>query len=292
LSTATPTIDWERPWYAAVRPAFAGLDAGADAADIDGGGFIAPFNANTARLGLVNHAGQPLRFVPQESLPPGTAYEAFIGATGCVPTRANLHDFFNGLVWQTFPETKRELNALQAAQIAAAGVGKSRGPARDAATIFDENAALLLVRESETGRTLVEDLRAHRWREALFDGRALFGRDAELWLFGHALMEKLVAPRKAITAHVRVLFAPDDFFALAWDARRAWIDARVAAALREEGLSNAAFTPLPVLGVPGWWPEQDHAFYEDGAVFRPPAWHAAARARRARLVAGAGPRFL
>jgi hypothetical protein len=49
-----------------------------------------------------------------------------------VPTRENLHDFFNGLVWQTFPLIKRELNALQAAQIAAAGVGKSRGPARDA----------------------------------------------------------------------------------------------------------------------------------------------------------------
>ncbi len=58
------------------------------------------------------------RFVPQESLPEGTAYEEFISATGNVPTRDNLHDFFNGLVWQTFPLIKRELNALQAAQIA------------------------------------------------------------------------------------------------------------------------------------------------------------------------------
>jgi hypothetical protein len=268
---AQTRIDWERPWYATVRPAFASLAAGRAGIDIDieGGGFIEAFNANAARLALVNDASQPLRFVPQEALPPGTAYEAFIGATGCVPTRANLHDFFNGLVWQTFPATKRELNALQAAQIAAAGVGKSRGPARDAATIFDENAALLLVRDDVGGRALVEDLRGHRWRAALFEGAARFERDAELWLFGHALMEKLVAPRKAITAHVRVLFAPDDFFALAWDARRAWIDTRVAAALRTEGLSNAGFTPLPVLGVPGWWPGQDDAFYDDGAVFRP-----------------------
>lgn len=261
-----PEIDWTRPWYDAVRPAFEGLI---------GGPFIEAFNANAARLGLVNERGQPIRFVPQAALPEGTAYEAFIGATGCVPTRENLHDFFNGLVWQSFPRIKRELNALQAAQIAQAGVGKSRGPARDAATIFDENAALLIVRDGAAGRALVDDLRAHRWREALYDQRTLFGRDVELWLFGHALMEKLVAPRKAITAHVRVVFAGDVFFALDRAGRRDWIDAAVSNAIAAEGLSTAGFTPLPVLGVPGWWPDQSEAFYLDHTVFRPrrPASH-------------------
>jgi hypothetical protein len=255
-----PEIDWTRPWYDTVRPAFDSLTEGP---------FIAAFNANAARLGLVNADGRPIRFVPQAELPEGTAYEAFIGATGCVPTRENLHDFFNGLVWQTFPRIKRELNALQAAQIAQAGVGKSRGPARDAATIFDENAALLVVRDDAAGHALVDDLRAHRWRAALFDKRGLFGRDAELWLFGHALMEKLVAPRKAITAHVRVVVAGDDFFALDREGRRDWIDGAVSKAIAAEGLSTAGFTPLPVLGVPGWWPDQDEAFYLDHTVFRP-----------------------
>ena len=255
-----PEIDWARPWYDTVRPAFDSLSAGP---------FIDGFNANAARLGLVNVDGQPIRFVPQADLPEGMAYEAFIGATGCVPTRANLHDFFNGLVWQTFPRIKCELNALQAAQIAQPGVGKSRGPARDAATIFDENAALLVVRDAAAGHALVDDLRAHRWRAALFDGRAMFDRDAELWLFGHALMEKLVAPRKAITAHVRVVFASDDFFALDRDGRRDWVDVSVSNAIMAEGLSTAGFTPLPVLGVPGWWLGQDEAFYLDETVFRP-----------------------
>jgi hypothetical protein len=260
-------IDWTRPWYDAVRPAFDSLGAAA------GPDFIGAFNGNAARLGLRNHGGQPIRFVPQAELPPGTAYEEFIGATGCVPTRANLHDFFNGLVWQTFPLIKRELNALQAAQIRAAGVGKSRGPARDAATIFDENAALLVVREGDAGRTLADGLCAHLWRDALYARRAAFGAsanaDAEVWLFGHALMEKLVAPRKAITAHTLVLSAPGAWFRLGWIERRAWIDMQVAALLAAEGLSTSAFTPLPVLGVPGWWPEQDEAFYLDQTVFRP-----------------------
>lgn len=255
-------IDWSRPWYDAVRPAF-------DSLQIEGDSFIDAFNANAARLGLQNHRGQAIRFIPQAELPDGSAYEAHIGATGCVPTRDNLHDFFNGLVWQTFPLIKRELNALQAAQIEATGVTHARGPARDAATIFDENAALLVVREGDAGRALVADLRAHLWREVLFERRAAFARDAQCWLFGHALMEKLVAPRKAITAHVRVLFAPDAWFGLAWEDRRAWIDMQVAGLLAAEGLHTGGFTPLPVLGVPGWWPEQSEAFYLDQTVFRP-----------------------
>lgn len=256
-------VDWARPWYDAVRPAYAALG-------LDGVDFAGAFNRHAALLALSNHRGLPISFVPQESLPEGMAYEAFISATGNVPTRDNLHDFFNGLVWQTFPLIKRELNALQAAQIAAAGsVTKARGPARDAATIFDENAALLVVRASSEGRALVDELRAHCWDAALFEKRAMFGRDAELWLFGHALMEKLVAPRKAITAHTRIVFAQDDYFALDPAARRAWIDASVARTLRDEGLTTSSFTPLPVLGVPGWWPGQDLDFYLDTGVFRP-----------------------
>lgn len=255
-------IDWPRPWYDTVRPAFERLA-------LEGDAFHDAFNRQAEALALVNHRGLPVRFVPQADLPEGMAYEEYIGATGCVPTRDNLHDFFNGLVWQTFPLIKRALNETQAAQIAILGVGKSRGPARDAGTIFDENAALLVVRDSDEGRALVDALRTHQWHEALWRRRAMFGRDAEIWLFGHALMEKLVAPRKAITAHTRVVVVPDDYFGLDPAARRAMVDRIVTAELKEEELTNACFTPLPVLGVPGWWPGQDEAFYADAAVFRP-----------------------
>ncbi|MDB5936204.1 MAG: hypothetical protein JWQ01_3548 [Massilia sp.] len=254
-------IDWSRPWYDSVRPAFERLDVAGD--------MIATFNAGAGALALHNAGGLPLRFVPQEALPEGRAYEEFIGATGCVPTRENLHDFFNALVWLTFPRIKQQLNALQSAQIALAGVGKSRGPARDAATIFDENSALLVVRDSDDGRALVDALRGHRWQEAFCTRRAAFGPDAQVWLFGHALMEKLVAPRKAITAHTRVVTAGDDYFALPPAQQRAWIDEHVASTLASEPLNTAGFTPLPVLGLPGWWPQQDNEFYADTSVFRP-----------------------
>jgi hypothetical protein len=268
-------IDWTQPWYGSVREAASqlGLPPGGEDCSI-----IAFLNARAGALGLCNRAGAALKFVPQSSLPEGSAYEAFIGATGSVPTRENLHDFFNALVWLSFPRIKQELNALQAAQIALAGIGKSRGPARDAATIFDENAALLVVRDAAEGLALVDALRRHDWPGALLERGALFGADAnvhaadvhaELWLFGHALMEKLVAPYKAITAHTRVVLADAGFFSLDRSARQAWIDEQVAAKLAADGLSKADFTPVQVLGIPGWWPGQDAAFYADTTVFRP-----------------------
>jgi len=254
-------IDWSRAWYASVRDVASRIDLSLPSV-------VEPFCQQAAALALVNHKGQPLRFVPQAALPEGTAYEEFIGATGQVPTRDNLHDFFNGLVWLTFPIIKRQLNALQAAQIAQDGVGKSRGPARDAATIYDENSALLVVRDDADGAALVDALRSHRWREAFVERAAQFGPDAQVWLFGHALMEKLVAPYKAITAHTRVVLAGDDYWLQDDAGRRAWLDRVEAQRLAEEGLAKGSFTPLPVLGIPGWWPQQDNAFYEDQTVFR------------------------
>ena len=258
-----PTIDWTRPWYATVLPARGRLD-------LQRHTVIEALNLQARVLDLRNPSGLPLGFVPQADLPDGVAYEEFIGATGGVPTRDNLHDFFNGLVWLSFPRIKVQLNALQAAQIARDGVGKSRGPARDGATIFDENAALLVVRDCAAGHDLAAALREHRWREAFLDRRASFGPDAQVWLFGHALMEKLVSPRKAITAHTRVVVADDEFFTMDHAARRAWLDATVARELATQTLTTADFMPMQALGVPGWWPDQDAAFYGDATVFRPP----------------------
>jgi hypothetical protein len=59
-----------------------------------------------------------VRFVEQSELPAGESYEAFIARTACVPTRDNLHDLFNGLMWLSYPKTKRLLNTFQAQQIA------------------------------------------------------------------------------------------------------------------------------------------------------------------------------
>ena len=125
------------------------------------------------------------------------------------------------------------------------------------------------MRDTPAGRALVDALRGHDWKAALYEGRDRFVENAELWLFGHAAMEKLVAPRKAITVHSRVVWTGEDWLSMPYDARRDWLDTKVAQELANEPLTTAGFTPLPVLGVPGWWEPQDRAFYEDASVFRP-----------------------
>jgi len=201
-------------------------------------------------------ARRPIRFVAQSDLPPGEAYEAFIHRTGTVPTRDNLHDFFNGLVWLRFPQAKRRLNALQAAEIARAGIGATRGPLRDALTLFDENGAVL-----DAPPALWQALIARDWQRLFVTERALW-QQARLLVFGHALLEKLVAPRKAATAHV--LLAPGAAKSIAGD------DAAITAALDAVHLSTKPFVTLPVLGIPGWWAaNQNFCFYDDSDVFRP-----------------------
>ena len=191
------------------------------------------------------------RFIDHSELPPSEAYEAFIARTGCVPTRHNLHDLFNGLMWLTYPQTKRRLNALQAEQIALLGTTGPRGPLRDALTLFDENAAVL-----QGPIELIDALRRRDWHRLFIVERSMW-ESARLVVFGHALMEKLMRPRKAITAHVWVVEGTSD--------------TTVAASLTPERLAAKAFLPLPVLGVPAWWSaNEDPSFDDDPEVFRTP----------------------
>lgn len=260
MSTFFSNIDWTQAWYASVRPAAQELLRADD--------WRRYINICAQANDVRNQQQQGIRFVAQESLPDGEAYETFISATGQVPTRENLHDFFNALVWLTFPKIKQQLNALQAAQIAQHGIGKSRGAARDAATIFDENSALLIVENSADGDALIGALRTHQWQQAFIHYRSMFGQHAEVWAFGHALMEKLVQPYKAITAHAYVVRVDTDFFTFGADAKREFLDQLVAQGLASLSLSTSDYTPLPVLGLPGWWAVQDEEFYADTQVFR------------------------
>lgn len=212
-----------------------------------GGGLAQALNG-LGKPAASNDAGAPPRFVPARELPRGEAYEAFVARTGCVPVRDDWHDAFNGLVWLRHPALKRALNAAHAAEIARRGVGPSRGARRDALTLLDENGVLLAGPPS-VGRAL----RERDWIALFVTGRALWAQ-VRLEIVGHGLLQQLAAaPRKGLTAHA--WFLPADGF----DAPRL-----------PPALTPAAWSPLPVLGVPGWWPDNaDAAFYADTGVFRP-----------------------
>ena len=242
-------LDTRQPWFAPYAGTLEELrqaaDQGADAA--------------TALSGcrLPRDDVGPPRFVPPADPASAEAYETFVARTGTVPTRDNLHDLFNGLVWRQFPQAKRRLNQLQAAQIAAQAGGAARGPVRDAITIFDENGALL-----DAPAALWDALLARDWMRAFVDLRPLWAQ-ANVRVLGHALLEKLVRPRKEITAHVW-----RDPCAIRSTAE---VDGWLAAQLAADRLAAKPFMPLPLLGIPGWCAENQHiSFYDDPRVFRRP----------------------
>ncbi|MEP7102795.1 MAG: DUF3025 domain-containing protein [Burkholderiales bacterium] len=253
-ATSLDAIDWSRPWLAHWRERGEPL-----AAQALRGGLVNALNRAAAEP-IELRAGR-LQFVEHAELPAGEAYESFIARSACVPTRANLHDFFNGLAWLMHPALKRRLNELQAAQIANAPTSAPRGAVRDALTLLDENAALL-----QAPPVLLDALRERDWQALFITHRAAWA-DARIELFGHALVEKLVRPRKAITAHVWIV--PRGTAAMA-----AWL----ADALTPAQLAAKPFVPLPVFGVPGWWADNESpVFYRDDKVFRPAQKQTAAR---------------
>jgi Protein of unknown function (DUF3025) len=259
-ATPLPAIDWQAPWW----QEWSELGQRVNALISNGLSVHAALNACSEK-----HA---MRFVPQSALPEGMAYEAFIFETRTVPTRDNLHDFFNGLAWLRFPRIKARLNALQYAQIEKEGVPSQRsgprGAVRDALTLFDENAAFLC---ADLHAPVIAALRKHDWHSAFQAHRSLLAEHPPV-LFGHALLEKLVSPYKSVVAHVFPVQSAMDSGVLSgvWGGL-ARLDEAVAQQLSADALQPKPFAPLPVLGVPAWWaPNESADFYADRTVFRPP----------------------
>jgi hypothetical protein len=206
---------------------------------------------------------------PSMSIP----YEEWIFNHQTIPTRANWHDYLNSLIWAVFPNTKRKLNQIQAQEIKQHGIDRTF--VRDAGTLFDENGAVLLMEKAHWENRL----RERDWIGALWKDRNLFCEETRLILFGHALLEKLFNPYKAITAHV--LCVPVDLNLLnGFDWQWGWKDEKhnqqcdevlvkhINHLYENKQWISSVFTPVPVAGIPGWAKEQNLTFYKDQQVFR------------------------
>lgn len=210
--------------------------------------------------------GQPVSFVAADQLPVAeelAGYEREIGRTGRVSTRErSIHDLCNALVWAAFPRLKATLNHRHLLAPPAPESGR-RGPERDAVTGFDECGAIVL----SPRRGTLTALARHDWSN-------LFGSSGERWppdlavlVVGHGTLEMLWAPYKAMTVRCLLLESavdPGDVPAVDRLAADVW--------RAGGGVGRPAdLCPLPIMGIPGWWPgEIPDDFWADREVFRPP----------------------
>jgi len=195
-------------------------------------------------------------------------YEHRIFTTGQVSTRADSwHDLFNALVWMRFPRIKTAMNKLHY-HAGAEFSGGRRGRLRDALTLFDECGVIVFSGNLELLTALVE----RRWSDA-FKAEAFPSRLA-LSICGHAILEKYLAPYKAMTANALLVHVNADCMKLPRPELLDHLDRGIAKQI-SNGLTltgPACLSPLPLAGIAGWWPldeQNDDRFYNDPQVFRP-----------------------
>ena len=231
---------------------------------------------------IVNASGHAIRFAAQNVNSATLDYETQIFASGIVPTRPNnIHDLFNALVWLTFPHTKAAINGRHVAARGEHAGGRNRGPVQDALTLFDESGVVVASDRPD----LLEMITAFQWKKLFWKHRAAVKQHMRFFLFGHGLMEQMLAPYVGLTGKALLLNidtawlgANDPTLLQHIDvSSRAltgwptgWPRARAKAIASAASLSQGSdLVPLPLLGIPGWSPENEiESYYDDAQYFR------------------------
>ncbi|WP_430455423.1 DUF3025 domain-containing protein [Rheinheimera sp.] len=199
-------------------------------------------------------------------------YEVFIADTQQVPTRTdNWHDLFGACIWTLFPNSKQALNQRHLSEIALHG-SKNRSALRHQLTLFDECGVLLLCPPDQ--QDLVQALRAHLWQQAFWSERDRWhhGNGVTPLIFGHANYEMLTRPFIGLTAKLWPLSVPAEFCFWSLQQQLEFVDTALSKQIAEFTLTDfrQQMSPLPLLGIPGWYQElQTAVFYQDVSYFRP-----------------------
>jgi len=204
-----------------------------------------------------NNNRKQLIFTPQDShlAFPEMNYEKRIFLYGLIATRKhNWHDFFNALMWKTFPQTKSAINALHRQEIIKQN-SSLRSRKRDLLTLFDESGVIVMA-----DKDCLDLIKNHQWQELFVENKALWlNGSIQIKTFGHALYEKYRSPYVGLTAQTLLL-----------DKNTTNLDSYLSNELAQGRLLNskAELSPLPLLGIPHWHKNQNREFYANKNYFR------------------------
>jgi hypothetical protein len=216
-----------------------------------------------AQIQFVPQAGKPQRWEDD--------YEPRIYLTGEVQTRLhNWHDFFQVLVWTTFPKTKTALNtshyhAIHQRKQSNPG-SKQRTPLENALTQFDECGAIVVASQNN----LLQLIREFRWKDLFWQHRTALAHQLQCFVFGHAVYEKALNPYVGLTAHAILMNVENEFFQWPLAQQINFLDDIAAQAFANARYpSPKHFQPFPLLGMPGWDHNEIESYYDNSDYFRP-----------------------
>lgn len=187
-------------------------------------------------------------------------YERRIVHDKRVHTRIHTwHDRLNAAMWILWPQTKLGISKahLEAAQLQTAPGTRNRR--RDALTLLDE-VGVVIVADPET-----EALhRSHAWTPLFWQQRERWFQSIIPLFIGHGLAEQCLSPYigltgKALYLHLCTQDLPQ-------------VDEKLAGHLAdpERLCTPRELLPFPLLGTPGWHPDNDNPdFYRNQRYFRP-----------------------
>lgn len=223
---------------------------------------------------LTNSQGQLLKIVAQG---PHTTifaekYAPRIYLTGEIQTRTeNWHDLFQVLTWRLFPRTKAVINQRQyhaALQQQSVTGNVQRSKVENMLSLFDECGAVLLYSDENLG-TFVREF---EWQQLFWEQRTALEEQFSCVIFGHALYEKMFNPYIGVTANSILIPCKKRYFDLPLQEQMQFIDRELSRCLRNHDLYQQPgnLAPFPLLGLPGWYPENEAAsFYDNSSYFRP-----------------------
>jgi len=223
---------------------------------------------------ITSAANHPIRFVAQDVKPRcfQEGYEPRIYHRGEVQTRhESWHDFFQVLIWRTFPKTKVTLNHQHymagKARLETEPKQPNRSPLENALTLFDECGAIIVSSDDY----LLDLIRQSKWKKLFWDLRIDLQDKLHCFIFGHALYEKALKPYIGMTAHATLLNVDNLFHAKPLHEQMSEVDALIASLFSDHDRMRSPrdLNPFPVLGMPGWIQDNDkEAFYDNRNYFR------------------------
>ncbi len=184
---------------------------------------------------------------------------------GEVQTRScHWHDFFNMLIWCTFPKIKARLNQLQFQELARRKDCKQRSPLENFLTLLDENGIIII----SSNNFLLQLIRDMQWKQLFWQHRCLLAQQLKCFVIGHSTHEKLLQPYIGMVSHGLLFSVEEDFFKRSSSEQIDHIEQEFLQ-LDLETMTSRSLFPIPILGFPNWCEAaQSEQFYDNQAYFR------------------------